>query len=108
LFDCPDLGPAHACYACKAFNELFFGGRVWKTGECVTTKGFVAEVLETSPRGAPRSVAFHFGQPLESDGTVWLFFDWRSLAHLPFVPPRIGETIEIAGPGTPRANGQRN
>jgi branched-subunit amino acid transport protein len=101
LFACPAVGPIHICYACKAADDFLFGERVWERGERVTVKGLVAEILEVSPRGAPRSVAFHFDKPLESDGMVWLFFDWRRLAHLPFVPPRIGEAIEIAGPGSP-------
>jgi hypothetical protein len=66
------------------------------------TKGFAVEILEVSPRGAPRSVAFHFAKPLESNAIVWLFFDWHSLAHLPFVLPQVGETIEVAGAGLPR------
>jgi hypothetical protein len=98
LFDCPALGPVHACYACKAANDYLFGQRVWETGDRVTTKGFVAEILEVSPKGAPRSVAFHFAKALESDGMVWLFFDWRRFAHESFVLPRIGETIEVVGP----------
>jgi hypothetical protein len=98
LFDCPALGPAHACYACKAANEIFFGEKVWKTGDRVKTKVFEAEVLEVSQRGAPRSLAFHFAEPLESSGMVWLFFDWRRFKHSPFVLPRIGETIEIVAP----------
>jgi hypothetical protein len=98
LFNCPALGPVHACYACKAANDYLFGERVWETGDRVRTKGFVAEILEVSPRGAPRSVAFHFAKPLESDGMVWLFFDWRRFAHESFVLPRIGETIEVVGP----------
>jgi hypothetical protein len=43
-------------------------------------------------------VAFHFAKPLEADGTVWLFFDWRRGAHRPFALPRSGETIAVAGP----------
>jgi hypothetical protein len=66
----------------------------------VTAKGFVAEILEVSPRGAPRSVAFHFDRPLESDSMVWLSFDWGRWAHMPFVLPRIGETTEVAGAGS--------
>jgi len=106
LFTCPAVGPIHPCYVCKAVNDFLFGERVWKTGDRVTGKGFVAEILEVSPGGAPRSVAFHFGEPLESDGMVWLFFDWRRLAHLPFVPPRIGETVEVAGPRSPLPAGR--
>ena len=99
LFDCPELGPIHACYACKSINDFLFGGITWKTGDRVTRKGLLAEILEVSPRGTPRSVAFHFGKPLETDEMVWLFFDWRRGAHRPFALPRIGETVAVAGPG---------
>jgi hypothetical protein len=103
LFDCPALGPIHISYVCKAANDLLFGGRTWKPSERVLRKGFVAEVLEVSPGGAPRSVAFHFNKPLESEEMVWLFFDWRRFVHSPFVLPRIGEAVEIAGPDFKRA-----
>ena len=98
LFDCPALGPIHVCYALKAANDFLFGVRICKTGDRVTRKGFVAEVREVSPRGAPRSVAFHFARTLESEDMVWLFFDWRRHTSSPFVLPQVGDTIEIAGP----------
>jgi len=97
LFACPAVGPFHVCYACKAVDDLLMGERMWQSGERVTNEELVAEILEVSPTGGPRSVAFHFDKPLESAGTVWLFFDWRRFSHLPFVLPRIGETIQIAG-----------
>jgi hypothetical protein len=98
LFDCPALGPIHACYVCKACNDFLFGGMTWKAGDRVTRKALVAEILEVSPGGAPRSVAFHFRQPLEAEGRLWLFFDWRQFAHRTFALPRIGDTITVAGP----------
>ena len=98
LFDCPALGPIHVGYVVVTCYDLFCGGRAWKTGDRVTRKGFVAEVLEMSPRGAPRSVAFHFDKPLESEEMVWLFLDWRRPATSRFVLPQIGDTIDIAGP----------
>jgi hypothetical protein len=61
-------------------------------------KGFVAEVLDASPTGGPRAVAFHFDKPLESEQMVWLYFDCRRQKILPFVPPAIGESVGIAGP----------
>ncbi|HEX3720372.1 MAG TPA: hypothetical protein VH595_20665 [Verrucomicrobiae bacterium] len=98
LFDCPDLGPIQLCYACKSYNDFVFGGLTWKKGDRVRRKGFVAEILEVSPRGEPRSMAFRFEKPLEADGRVWLFFDWHRGGHRPFVLPRIGETVAVAGP----------
>jgi hypothetical protein len=99
LFDCPALGPIHLAYVCKLANEWLLGGRAWKAGERVTCKGFQAEVLDLSPRGMPRSVAFRFDRPLESERRVWLYVDWRRLKHEPFVLPQIGETIEIPAAG---------
>jgi branched-subunit amino acid transport protein len=99
LFECPAVGPFHLGYACKSYNNLLFGGRLWKAGDRVMNKQFVAEILEVSPRGAPRSVAFHFDKPLESAGRVWLFFDWSRQEHAPFALPRPGETIKVAGAG---------
>jgi hypothetical protein len=108
LFDCPDLGPAHIAYALKAANYQLFGDGNLKAGDRVTNKEFVAEILEVSPRGAARSVAFHFDKPLESVGRVWLFFDWSRRAHAPFVLPRLGETIQIAGAETPHPSPSRH
>ncbi|HWQ92618.1 MAG TPA: hypothetical protein VN673_13170 [Clostridia bacterium] len=97
LFDTPVQRPLHVGHVCKAANDLLLGGRTWKVGERVACKGFVAEVLELSPRGLPRSMAFHFDRALESEKFVWLFFDWRHLTHSPFVPPQPGQTVEIGG-----------
>ncbi len=101
LFDCPDFGPIQKAYLCKAINHQIIGDPILNTGDRVTNKQFVAEILEVSPRGAPRSVAFHFDKPLEDAGKVWLFFDWARHAHTPFVLPRPGETIEVAGAEPP-------
>jgi hypothetical protein len=98
LFDCPALGPFHVAYALKAGNDFLFGGRVWRVGDRVVSKGFVAEVLELSHEGVPRSVAFRFEQSLDAESMVWLYFDWRRKAHLPFTLPKPGETTELAGP----------
>jgi hypothetical protein len=101
LFDCPDVGPIHPAYLCKEINHQLFGDQILKTGDRVSNKEFVAEILEVSPRGAPRSVAFHFDKPLEDAGKVWLFFDWGRWAHSPFALPKPGETIEVAGADSP-------
>ena len=100
LFDCVAGRPIHLCYVCKTANDLLFGGRPWMAGEQVRRKGFVAEILEISRRGAPRAVVFHFDRPLESEERVWLFFDWRRREHSPFVLPPVGGSVEIAGPQT--------
>src|SRR5262249_29959938 len=98
LFECPALGPMHIGYAAKMMNDFLFRSGTWKPGEKVTRKGIVIEVVQVSARGAPRSVAFHFDRALESEKMVWLFFDWHRGAHVPFALPRVGQTIEIAGP----------
>src|SRR5439155_5241457 len=76
LFDCPSLGPLHLGYALKTGNDFLFGGRIWCVGDRVILKGFVAEVLEVSHEGMPRSVAFRFEHSLDSENMVWLYFDW--------------------------------
>jgi hypothetical protein len=101
LFDCPAIGPLHACYACKAANDFLFGEKTWRAGERVTNNAFVAEILSVSGRGAPRSLAFYFDKPLDSEKRVWLYFDWGQWSHARFVLPRLGETVEVAG-GQPR------
>jgi hypothetical protein len=98
LFDCPALGPFHIGYALKSANDFLFGGRTWSIGDRVVSKRFVAEVLELSREGVPRSVEFRFEQALDSENMVWLYFDWREHAHLPFTLPKPGETAELAGP----------
>lgn len=98
LFDCPPLGPLHVAYALKLGNDFLFGGRIWRVGDRVISKGFVAEVLELSHEGIPRSVAFHFEQSLDSENMVWLYLDWRQHAHLPFILPKSGESTELLGP----------
>lgn len=107
LFDCPDVGPLHLAYALKAANYQLMGDGNLKAGNRVTNKEFVAEILEVSPRGAASSVAFHFDKPLESAGRVWLFFDWSRWAHAPFVLPKPGETIQVAGVETPHPSPSR-
>jgi hypothetical protein len=98
LFDCPALGPIHAGYALKSVNDSLFGARVWRAGDRVVSKGFVAEVLGLSHEGMPLSVAFRFEQSLDSENMVWLYFDWRQRAHVPFTLPKPGETAELPGP----------
>jgi hypothetical protein len=106
LFECPPLGPFHVGYALKSANDFLFGGRVWCVGDRIISKRFVAQVLELSPEGIPRSIAFHFEQSLDSDNMVWLYLDWQRHAHLPFALPAIGGTAELRGPtgwrGRPR------
>jgi hypothetical protein len=98
LFDCPPLGPIHLGYALKNGNDYLFGGSVWHVGDRIALKGLVVEVLKLSPKGVPRSVAFHFERPLNSEDMVWLYFDWSTHAHLPFELPKFGEITELSGP----------
>lgn len=98
LFDCPPLGPVHVAYALKLGNDFLFGGRTWHVGDRVISKGFVAEVLELSHEGVPRSVAFHFEHSLDSENMVWVYLDWQRHGHLPFILPKVGETTELLGP----------
>ncbi len=98
LFDARAAGLMHASYALKNAMGYLTGGRTWKVGDRVARGGFLAEVLELSPRGAPRTLAFHFDKPLESPEMVWVYLDWGSLTSLPFKLPRVGEAVEVGGP----------
>jgi hypothetical protein len=98
LFGCDSVGLTHESYLFKAANEFLAGGKKWKPGERVVRKAFTVEVLETSERGAPRSVSFHFDMPLESTGFAWLYFDWTAARYSRFVLPQLGATVEITGP----------
>ncbi len=97
LFSCPGLGAIHLCYAFKSINDFLAGGKARKKGDRVARKGLLAEVLDVSPQGIPRAVAFHFDRPLES--YVWLFFDWHRRRYSPLALPNPGEALEIAGAG---------
>jgi hypothetical protein len=79
-------------------SDFLAGGSTWEPGNQVRRRGFTAEVRKVSCRRMPSEVAFHFDQPLESEGMTWLYFDWGSLRFTPFELPQEGKRIEIAGP----------
>lgn len=97
LFGCPPLGPMHVCYVLRAINDFFVSDVEWMPGAQVALSGLVVHVLDVTRRGVPRSVAYRFDRPLEAETFAWLAFDWRREQHVPFVPPRVGEQLEIAG-----------
>ena len=105
LFSPPALGGIHLAYALGTANELLFGKGKWRRGDEVRRENLRVEILEVSPVGLPRAVAFHFASPLESQETQWLFFDWRRFKHSEFVPPQEGERVEIPGPSSTRRDG---
>ena len=101
LFDCPDLGASHLCYVFKNANEFLFGRVAWKQGDRVTNSLFDVNVLEISAKGQPRSVAFHFHQPLESADNTWLWIDWPHWSLDRFILPHVGQTITIPAAARP-------
>lgn len=103
IFSCDPLGPVHPCYALQTAND-FLAGCSWPThGERRSIAGFTAEVLEVTKRGAPRKVAFRFDAPLDSENLLWLRFDWPTFRYERFNPPKIGEEVQIRGPGPSRS-----
>ncbi len=99
LLSVPNFGPAHVAYACKTANDFLFNAMKWKNGDRVVRKGWTIEVVEATANGEPRSVAIRFDSPLESDNRLWLQFVWRpDYDYVPFRLPKVGETVEVAGP----------
>ena len=98
LMGCDDLGPVHACYGMQAMNNILPSRPTWEKGQRVVRKGFVTEVLEISPKGEPRKIAFHLDQDPESPQMLWLSFDWATLKYQRFALPAIGESANLPGP----------
>jgi hypothetical protein len=98
LMACDNLGAAHACYAIQGINNILPARRTFQSGQRVWRKGFSAEVIETAHDGTLREVAFHFHQDLDSPQLVWLWFDWSTWRYQRLAIPRIGESLNIAGP----------
>ncbi|MDB6056647.1 MAG: hypothetical protein JWO95_491 [Verrucomicrobiales bacterium] len=99
LLSAPAFGPVHVAYACKTANDFLYSGMKWKKGDRVVRKGWTIEVIDTTEDAEPRSVAIHFDSPLEADNRLWLQFVWRPYyQYVPFKLPKVGETVEVAGP----------
>jgi hypothetical protein len=67
-------------------------------GQRVELMGMVVEVTALTEGGRPAEARTQFALPLEDSSFIWLQWDWSKEAFVPFVPPRVGETVRISGP----------
>jgi hypothetical protein len=68
--------------------------RALARGERVQVAGMIATITALTPDGRPAEVAFRFDDPLESPRFLWLAFRGRDFE--PFVPPAVGQEVELA------------
>ncbi len=75
--------------------ELLFRGeeRALALGERIEMTGLTIEITELTADQRPAEVAFRFAVPLEDASLCWLC--WQDGVFRPFVPPAVGETIEL-------------
>jgi hypothetical protein len=73
-------------------------------GHRVELTGLTIEVTELTDDGRPAAVTFTFDVPLEDPSLRWL--RWCEGEFVPFTPPRIGESVELA-PAVPDFWGRR-
>jgi len=64
--------------------------------QTVELTGMTIEVLKVNDRGIPKEIAFQFDRPLEDPSLRWVVFQGHG--YKPFLPPRPGERVMIAGP----------
>ncbi len=76
------------------FNQLFRDkNHPMVLGERVELTGMTAIVTELTEDGRPAEALFRFAVPLEDSSLRWI--KWKDGRFEPFVPPAIGETIEL-------------
>jgi hypothetical protein len=67
-------------------------------GQRVELSGMSVEVTALTDDGQPLEARVQFAVPLEDTSLKWLWWNWEQNAYLPFEPPAVGETVEVAGP----------
>ncbi len=70
-----------------------FRGRPAVVGETAKLAGMTARVLTLTAEGGPADVAFSFDRDLEDPQLVWK--QWRNGDFVDFVPPGIGEAVQV-------------
>jgi hypothetical protein len=65
------------------------------TGDIVRIRGMEIEILANAPQGWPAAVQYRFEVPLEDETLVWLKFDWKAGGYQPFLPPAVGESLQL-------------
>ncbi len=75
-------------------DQLFRGkNHPMALGEQVKLTGMTVTVTELTDDGRPAEATFRFAVPLEDSSLRWIY--WEDHQFKPFVPPAIGETIEL-------------
>ncbi len=76
------------------FGRLFRSEtRPFNVGEEVVLPGVSARVVQTTADGAPSNVEFVFDRPLEDSSLRFVI--WKGDGYAPFVPPQVGERINL-------------
>lgn len=65
-------------------------------GQTVTLDDMTVEIVSVAKDGHPQEMLFHFSAPLEDPSFQWLAY--RDGHHIPFTPPRIGQTVRLDNP----------
>jgi hypothetical protein len=71
--------------------------RPMHVGDSVDCRWFEAVVEEVEARGVPSKAMFRFDHPLDDTCFAWVWWDWKTCAYYPFVPPPVGQTIVVPG-----------
>jgi hypothetical protein len=67
----------------------------FSVGEKIKLTGMTVEVTELMDNGRPAEAAFTFGVDLEDGSLRWL--QYQEGRYVPFSPPAVGESVELAG-----------
>ena len=67
-------------------------------GQRIELTGMSAEVITLTDDGRPSEARIRFAKPLEDPSLAWSRWDWGTSAYVPFVPPAVGETVQVPGP----------
>jgi hypothetical protein len=79
--------------------DLYSRTYPYKGGETIELPAATVTVQTTTPDGRPRDVLFRFKRPLEDTSFDWIY--WRDGQFQPFVPPKVGQTIDVPPSGLP-------
>ena len=63
-------------------------------GDVIDLPGLRVEVIEVAEGGSPSLVTFTFDRSLDDPSLRWLA--WQDGAYVPFTPPRVGASVDLA------------
>ena len=66
-------------------------------GERVELTGMCAKVTAMTHDRRPAEATIRFALPLDDPSLVWLQWDWKKWAYVPFALPPVGHTVRIPG-----------